>query len=271
MGYSSVQIFGKMAAVKAFRNTDCINWALLQGKQLLFKYEGNDQNLGGTQLEELLKMISESSGSDAVYTLRWYERDDIPETKPGKPVRAVPKFKIYESTPWDGSFNFKLFNNEGGEYSSKERNYQELTAMKAEFDEMKTLLKELIKTRNQEDEELDREKNSGIAGIFSSLIEMPEVKSAIAGKVVELFHGVTNKIGSYLDPNVRNVPAKIAGSDVAPEPIQMPPDQVQKLNSALTILAQVDPQLPDNLLKLAGIAQKDPSQYKMLIGMLNKM
>lgn len=271
MGYASVQIFGKTAAVSAFKNVDCINWALLQGKQLLFKYEGSDQNAGGTQLEQLLKMISESSGSDAVYTLRWYEREDIPEAKPGRTVKPLPKFKIYENTPWDGSFNFKLFNNEGGEYSSKERNYQELTTMKAEFDEMKTLLKDLIKKKNQDDEEDDREKNSGIAGMFNSLIEMPEIKAAIAGKVVQLFHGVTNKIGSYLDPNAKALPAKIAGSDVPAEPIQMPADQVQKLNTALTILAQVDPQLPDNLLKLSTIAQNDPAQYRMLVGMLNKM
>jgi hypothetical protein len=267
MGYSSVQIFGRSAAVTAFRNTDCINWALLQGKQLLFKYEGHDINEGGTMLDGLLKMIAESSGSDAVYVLRWYEREDKPEKKPAaKNAKPLPKFKVYESTPYDGSFNFKLFDDEGGASGSRGGRYAEMQQMKEQFSEMKLLLQDMLKEKNAADADEEKEKVSGIAGMFNGLLDMPEVKQAIAGKVVQIFHGISNKIsGAFAE---MPVPAKIAGPEPA-EQIQLSQDRVNILNSALTILAKADPQLPENLYKLALIAQGDPGTYTMLVNMLN--
>jgi hypothetical protein len=263
MGYSSVQIIGRTAAVKAFQNTDCVNWSLMQGRQLLFKYEGSERTEGGTQLEQLLKMISDSSGSDAVYTLRWYERDDIPETKPGRPVKVITKkFKIYESTPFDGSFNFKLFDQQD-EQNPRRGQWQEVQSMREEMTELKRMFTDFVKGANEEEE---KEKVSGIAGVLSGLMEMPEIKAAIAGKVVQLFHGVTDKIGNVFNAGAQ-VPAKIAG----PEPIQMPAEQVQLLNTALTILVKADEQFPEHLHKLALIAQRDPATYNSLIGMLNNM
>jgi hypothetical protein len=183
----------------------------------------------------------------------------------GKRTRPLPKFKIYENTPFDGSFNFKLFDQEGsgGSNSGKFRDLQE---MKTEVAELKTVLQQLVKDRNEAEQE---EKVSGIAGIFNSLLETPEMKSAIVGKVVQLFNGVSNKIGSYLDPNTKNLPAKIAGP--TDQPITMPQDQINMLNTALTVLAKADPQLPEHLYKLSQIAEKDPNTYNSLIGMLNKM
>ena len=272
MGYASVQIFGRTAAIKAFRNTQCMNWSLLQGRQLLFKYEGGDLNEGGNQLDELLKMIAESSGSDAVYTLRWYERDEPPEKKP-KPgakqvARVLPKMKIYESTPFDGSFNFKLFGDESSGHSNSAR-YNEVQAMKQEMAEIKTMFQEFVKKANQDDAD-DEGKASGIAGFLNGMLEVPEIKAAIAGKVVQLFNGVTGKIGSMLDPS-HQLPAKIAGPEPAVQPIQMSQADVDKLNSALTILAKADPDLPDHLTKLSSIARDNPAMYNSLIGMLNKM
>jgi hypothetical protein len=272
MGYSSVQIFGRDATVKAFRNTDCINWSLLQGKQLLFKYEGSDQSEGGNQLDALLKMIADSSGSDAVYTLRWYERDDIPEPKQGKVQKAakqVPKYKIYLDTPFDGSVNFKLFNQEGE--GGRHTTFNDLTDLKKQVADTQMLLQQLIKDRNQEDSET--EKVSGITGFINGLMDVPEIKQAIAGKVIQLFNGVTSKVGDMISGS-HQVPAKIAGpqpGDLPAQPIHMPQEQIDKLNSALVILANCDPQLPDHLYKLAMIAKNDQATYDTLLGMLNKM
>jgi hypothetical protein len=264
MGYSSVQIIGRTAAVKAFQNTDCVNWSLMQGSQLLFKYEGADKSDGGTQLEALLKMIADSSASEAVYTLRWYERDDLPEVKPGRPVKLpTKKFKIYYTTPFDGSFNFKLFEQEEGG-SPRSRGWQEVQSLKEELAEIKRLLAK----QNLEDSEYEKEKTSGMAGVFHGLLEMPEVKAAIAGKVIELFHGVSSKIGAAFNPSY--VPAKIAGPAPA-EPIQLPAEQVNLLNTALVILVKADSQFPEHLHKLALIAQSSPETYNSLIGMLNNM
>jgi hypothetical protein len=271
MGYSSVQIFGRDAVVKAFRNTDCTNWSLLQGKQLLFKYEGSDQVEGGNQLDALLKMIADSSGSDAVYTLRWYERDDITDkpVRAAKVVKVIPKFKIYLDTPADGSINFKLFSQEGEGNTRHGRAYDEVTDIKKELAETKVLLQQLIRDRNEQDSEA--EKVSGINGFIGGLMDVPEIKQAIAGKVIQLFNGITDRVGGAFGGMSAQLPAKIAGPEPPAEPIHMPQDQIDKLNSALTILAKADPLLPDHLYKLAMIAKNDSATYDMLLGMLNKM
>ena len=43
------------------------------------------------------------------------------------------------------------------------------------------------------------------------------------------------------------------------------------LTQAITILAQADPQIDKDLMKLAQISQKDPKQFQMLLGMLRNM
>ena len=171
MGYSSAQFIGRSSALKAFQNMNCANWSVLQGKQFLFKYEGTDINEATSQLSELLDMIANSSGSEAIYTLRVYEYD-----APAKGAKAA-KRKIYESTPYDGSYNFKLFDQEN-EVSGRRGNYNELSEMKREFAEMKLLLKELIKKENELDAAAKQEEK-GISGMFNGLMDMPEVKAAI--------------------------------------------------------------------------------------------
>jgi hypothetical protein len=272
MSYSSVQFLGKVNALKAFQNSDACNWSLLQGKQLIHKYEGTDRNESLGILTELLRMISESSGSEAVYTIRIYKYDE-PEEKPVRPG-AKPKkevtHKLYIDTPYDGSFNFKLFDKEN-EISGRRQDYNELSEMRKEFAEMKLVLQQMVKEHNKEESE---EKLSGMSGFLNGLLDVPEVKTAIAGKVVQLFNGVTDRIGGFLTGPERQISeAKIAGpapeAVPAPVPIQMPQADINKINTALTILAKCDPGLPDNLSKLAMIAQTEPATYATLITMLN--
>jgi L-aminopeptidase/D-esterase-like protein len=78
-------------------------------------------------------------------------------------------------------------------------------------------------------------------------------------------------MGDMLSGAGRMVPAKIAGPEPVGEKIHMPQDQIDKLNTALHILATADPLLPDHLYKLAMIAKNDQATYDMLLGMLNKM
>jgi hypothetical protein len=258
MGYSSAQFIGRTAALKAFQNSNCTNWSVLQGKQFMFKYDGVDSGEAYNALSELLDMIANSSGSEAIYTLRVYDLD-LPTAK-----SKVQKVKIYETTPYDGSFNFKLFDQENAGPGGASR-YRENESLKKEISDLKLLYQEMIKKRNEEDDD----EKSGISGMISGILEDPQMKAAIVGKVVQLFNGVTNHIGGYMDKSAGGQPAKIAGP--SPEPIQMPSDKVQLLNSALTILAGLDPQLPEHLSKLAAIAQKDPATYNFLIGSLNNM
>ena len=263
MGYSSTQFVGRKNALKAFQSMDVGYWSVLQGKQFLFKYEGGDKNEALNQLSELLDMIATSSGSEAVYTLQVYEVDE--PAKGAKPK----KVKIHPGTPIDGSFNFKIFDQDT-ERSPRGQSWHEVDDLKKEFSEMKLLLQQMIKQRNEEDAEYAKEKLSGIGAVFNNLLEMPEIKTAIAGKVVQLFNGVTSKIGdAFAAPAQTQLPAKIAGP--SPEPIQMPQDKINMLNSALTTLASIDAQLPEHLFKLSQIAQNDPAQFQIILGLLNKM
>lgn len=287
MGYSSVQFMGREATLQAFQNSDCSNWAVLQGKQFMFKYEGTSTAEAYSHLDELLKMVASSSGSEAAYTLRTYDYGDetaqeialpvkrkrgaskLRVIKPVK-VKAEKKRKIYESTPYDGSFNFQIFGQGQGPRTAQ---YREGYELRKEFDEMKILLQEILREREAEPED---EKMKGIAGMLNGLLDMPEIKSAIAGKVVQLFNGVSNKIGSFLQDGSQL--GKIAGptpTDLQPapmqQPIQLPKEQVDKLNLALSMLVTLDPEFADHLYKLALVAEKDPALYKTLISMLNKI
>ena len=85
----SVQFFGADNVIKAAENRKCPAWAIFQGKQFLFKYEGSDLNESQDFLEKILENLQDSV---SVYTIRFYEE-------------AV---KIKENTPYDGSFNFRM-------------------------------------------------------------------------------------------------------------------------------------------------------------------
>jgi hypothetical protein len=284
MSYTAVQFTGKDAVLQAFQNSDCSNWSMLQNKQFLFKYEGHSAADAYSELKTLLDMISRSSNSEATYTLRTYDYGDqettVTDKKTGKQkVKDLPKRKIYYSTDFDGSFNFKIFDHDGSPRSEREQSTYQL---KAEFEEMKKMLAQLLKDR--EDDEQD-EKQSGIAGMLNGLLDHPQVKDAIAGKVVQLFGGLTNKLGSYLGGP--GLPARVAGpvpaldplpaEPIQPKPqpqqvpIQLPADQVAKLNDALTTLVQIDGNFADHLFKLSQIAKTNPGTYQSLIDMLNKM
>ena len=47
--------------------------------------------------------------------------------------------------------------------------------------------------------------------------------------------------------------------------------ELNKLNLALDILKKADKNIVDDLTKLANIAQKNPAQFKFLLGALNNM
>jgi hypothetical protein len=277
MSYTAVQFLGKEAVLKAFSNSECSNWAMLQNKQFLFKYEGHSSADAYSELESLLDMISRSSGSEATYTLRTYDYGDTEpeEDKEGKIiVKDLPKRKIWYSTNYDGSFNFRIFDVGG---NPRDLRYSENSQLKKEVEEIKLMMQQILKDRENEDEQEEK----GIAGMLSGLLDHPEVKAALAGKVVQLFNGVTNKIGSMIGGNM---PAKIAGPALDPleqhpiqpapaaqqQPIQLPKEKVDMLNAALTALVQIDGNFADHLYKLSLIAKNDPGTYATLISMLNK-
>jgi len=88
----AVQFIGIDAVVKAFEYKKTAAWSIFQGRALLHKHEGKDIEESAETLQEFLQLIS--TGSTAIYTLKVYESVE----------------KITEKTGCDGSFNFRLVN-----------------------------------------------------------------------------------------------------------------------------------------------------------------
>ena len=106
---------------------------------------------------------------------------------------------------------------------------------------------------NEEPEEV----NSNQAAIMGAL-QNPAIVQAIQVMMMRLIDRVL--------PTPAPGPVKLAGA-----PVMDPPAfDMEKLNTALCILKQADPQLEDDLLRLAEIAQQDPGQFSFLLKMLRK-
>lgn len=223
-----VQFRGREDVVKAYDNLKVPRWAIFNGKTLNEKYEGDSMEEGALCLEQYLEMV-ERSNTSSIYTLKTYE--DLAQGQEIKP-----------STECDRSFNFQV--GEGGTpgYSS---------SMRRELDELKTKL-----AKYDDDAEGEEEKISGFEKTFQFILEMPGVKERI---------GIA--IGSFLD---KLLPM---GTNINPQPAAMgavpgEQDQLAKVQSALAILVEVDPNIGDNLLKIAQIAKQDKQKYFQLAAML---
>lgn len=91
---ASVQFYGLKEVITAAERIKCPAWGIFSGKQMLFKYEGEDEAGSIDLLNEILSALQ--NRSIATYTLKFFEQD-------GKPI------KINEKSVCDaGSFNFKL-------------------------------------------------------------------------------------------------------------------------------------------------------------------
>jgi hypothetical protein len=236
----SVQFKGIPNALRAYENMGIPCWSLWCGKSLLLSYKGTDIEEGKAVLSDYLNMCDQDSV--ATYSLCCY--DGIGKTE-----------KITSSTPYHASFNFKLTE---GDYPS--RSMQKYGTMHDEqsksIAEMKLQLEEMRKQLNEKDDEEDEGGMGSIAGVLNGLLEQPEIKAAIAGKIVGLLNNII-PMG-----NTQNQIGKVAGFDATDQ-------RVDSINRSLQVLASVDPKLDEHLERLAEIAVKQPKTFDTLISMLN--
>src|SRR5271154_4184588 len=95
----AVQFVGAENVKNAFQRAKVLNWALFNGKTLLEKYEGEDQE-SSQQLFDFYIDALNDNGSSSLYRLSTYE--ELPDGG-----------KIKPSTEPDRSFQFKLFDRGG--------------------------------------------------------------------------------------------------------------------------------------------------------------
>lgn len=185
-----------------------------------------------------------------MYSLNLYE--DLPKNQ-----------KIKPSTEPDYSFNFTLFEEEsypnpyhgaGGSYGRLQKKVEELEAKLA-----------LAAARDEE----DQDEEGGIMGTINGYLEDPRTKDFIMNKIFGFVDGML-KTPAPGAP-VFNLPEQRQPAQVGKvtEEHLLTEDQTTKLQTAVGILATIDPNLGDNLLKIASVAQKDRMKYNQLIGLLN--
>lgn len=150
MASSSVQFYGPDAVLMAAENRNVPNWAIFQGKQFLFKYEGGNMDESLQYLESILSSLQVSA---AVYTICFYEDAE----------------KIKQNTPHDGSFNFKTISE--SEKEQRQQAYQNhSSAIMQKLDAIETRLSII----EEEDSEEEEEETGGINGIIAGLLNDPD-------------------------------------------------------------------------------------------------
>jgi hypothetical protein len=258
MRSSAVMFRGVKSTLKAYASNEVPAWSLWNGpKQLLFSFNGTDLIEGEAALKQALELLQEG-GTTAALMLAVY--DDL---KDGE--------KIKNTTPYDNSFNFCLWDDEQGEQSPyRYRGNKEIE------DRMKAMEDILKKLSEEPEEDEGAEKIGGIQGILAGFLEVPEVKQALAGKLVQFIDKITgmdkskqiagipgegNRISIDLDQAIENEKFSQAWN-------QFPVDQQLKVSKALRVLMASDPKIGDHLLMLATMARDNPKRYEMALTFL---
>lgn len=234
----SVQFVGIKEVMRAYDNIGIVNWAVCQGKYINFSYSGRDSDESRETLNEWLTMLSNRPGDDgerhttqAIYVLKFY--DDLN----GK--------KITSATPESSAFNFRLvepsemrpaLSRRGGGYD--DLFVEEIRLLRAEVAEMKKESTQVEKLSGTGEEKLET---------WEKILDHP-VTMGLLGKMFGI------------DMSLMMGDGKLAG---------VPQDA--SIETIIDELYKVDPQIKEHLAKLLAIHQNNPGQFKMLLGMLDKM
>lgn len=250
MRSNTVSFRGVKQVLDAYTMQDMSAWSIWNGKDLMFAYEGDSVTQGGNELRQTLDALREG-GSQASYSLKVYE--DLPK-----------KAKITSSTPYSRALSFSVFALDGDDNPYQARQNTVIGALEARFTAMQEdMMGRMLKRMDEDDkkkEEVIVEK-SGIGALLNGLLEMPEIKQAIAMGAVSL-------MSKIMPMNKGALPAKVAGTSQGETVSVLNDDQVGKVQRAIDILCTKDPALGDHLLKVAELATNSPNKYKMFTGML---
>ena len=235
----AVQFRGIGNAVKAYENKAVPGWGLFQGTQFLEKYEGTDMDEGASFLKDYLQSLDQRSNDMNTYTLCIYET-------PGK---------ITSASKYDASFNFRLTD------TIEEHQANKIAGV---YEQRIAGLEKTIAELSEPDEPEPPNAKDIMWATIGKIFEHPHVQAAIANKVLS----IVDSVGDTISGVFKKSPVAAIG---AAGPKADANEENRKLQEAVNILVEVDPQLGTNLLKLAGIAKADPSKYNLLITMLKGM
>lgn len=226
----SIQFKGEKAILEAYDNNDVAAWAIFEGKRMMVKHTERDF------LEAYLKNLQEC-GTNATYTLKVYE--DITDRK-----------QIKETTPCDGSFNFKVFTfDEYEQVREQHPGVQRYNGVMAqEIREIKEQLQQVLSERTNEEP-------SSRLGIIGEIMESP-----LGPYVGQIIQNWLAPAGRTLSAAVGNLPPSSTAGNGATD-----------LQGIINGLRQHDPRINEHLAKLLKIATDDLPSFQFLIKTLDQM
>lgn len=181
------------------------------------------------------------------YTLAWW--DAKPRMTKGTP-----------DEPAEGSVTFVCASYEQtSDYITGAQSYRERVGYIN--NEMVSRLSAIEAKLNQDDDEEEPEPEPQQTALIGAL-QNPAVMQAVQVMLMRL-------VDRVIPGNSSPVPIgaiKLAGVDLDAD-LDLDMD---KMNAALAVLKQADPELEDDLIRLAHMAQTDPDQFKFLLKMLRK-
>lgn len=222
-------------------------YSIWSGRQIVFSWPEDDMGKGKDILENNLRAF-EDQGITDLFVLKLHPALD----KSGY---------ITDKSPVTGSLNFRpspqfIQSQMGGPELSFPRN----AGMQHLADEIRSLRAE----RDAMNDDSLVSEDAGVLGTINKILSIPGVTEAVQPLIMGLTSGLMKSMGMPLPdpaavPAVPLQPAAMAG---------ISPDQDDKINQALDILEPMAPELGDDLLRLAALAQRDPAQFQMLLNML---
>lgn len=249
MRSNATQFKGLDQVLEAYEMNDMAAWSLWNGQDLMFASNAKDIGTGADELRQAIEMLQKGK-SEAAYTLKVYE------VAPGK---------ILSNTPYSRAFKFHLFDGNESRSPQADRANSVMGAINSRFEEMQaTVMERLFDKLDAEDaEDAKPLKPEGIMGIVDGLLQNPQIQMAVANKIGAL---ITGLFGMTPGPQaIAGIPK--AGDNNIPA-AALSEEQEEKIDQALEILAKVDSQIGDTLLKIAAIARDQPSKYAMYKGLL---
>ena len=234
MASTSIQCNSKEGIMSLYENVGIDAFSLWQGKQFLFK------GYGSVELDEILEMLSKQS-TNAIYTIKVYQ--DITE-----------KSKIKSGTEDDGSFNFRLndenqiiTNSQYGRVGSMNQLVSEITALRKEIEELK-------------EEEPEQEKPHNLR-MIGDVLNHPAI-SPIVPTIIN--HIVGKLLGT---------PVQTQSTTQMQHPMALGniPENDAAIQKAIERLKKLTPKLATYLTKLADLGEKDQSSFTMLITALENI
>jgi hypothetical protein len=243
---SGIQFRGLNAVMAAYDNNKIIAWSVMYGKMINAKYIGISQHEAREALSQFLIQLRESD-TTAVYTLNLYE--DLPKSA-----------KIKASLEPDLSYNFIITEDQAPRHAR----YNEIAQVNQQLLDRITALEAKLVISDEEGD--DEEEDGSLGGIISGLVKDPRIQEWIKTKAIGLADKFLSGQAKVL-PMSNGQAAKVGGVNQS-DPVLINEDQQEKCNQALEILCRCDPNLGDNLLKIARIAENDPGKYQTFAKML---